>query len=50
MLEYMLRRYFSTLFAGNLDNLRLKVYQLTRLMARVLPSLAKHFDNEKIES
>jgi hypothetical protein len=48
MLEYMLRRYFSTLFIGNLENLRLKVYQLSRLMARHLPSLSKHFDNEKV--
>lgn len=50
MLEYMLRRYFSTLFVGNLENLKLKVYQLTRLMERYLPALAKHFENEKVES
>lgn len=48
MFEYLLRKYFSSLFVGNLDNLKVKLYQFMRLMERYLPNLYKHLENEKI--
>jgi hypothetical protein len=45
MLEFMLRKFFSSLFSGNLDNLKVKLYQFMRLMERYLPNLYKHLEN-----
>jgi hypothetical protein len=42
VLEYLLRTYFSSLFHGQLDNLKVKIYQFSRLMEKYLPNLHKH--------